>query len=87
MQPDGKIVLVGKYQQSDQPSPAVIGRMLSDGSFDSTFGNAGWVGTPFTGALSFDSLALQPDGKIVVAGTYLKDSTNQGWVLRYHGRD
>ncbi|MHB2062026.1 hypothetical protein [Pseudomonas monsensis] len=87
MQPDGKIVLVGKYQQSDQPSPAVIGRMLSDGSFDSTFGNAGWVGTPFTGALSFDSLALQADGKIVVAGTYLKDSTNQGWVLRYHGRD
>lgn len=87
MQPDGKIVLTGKYQQFDKQSPAVLARMLSDGSFDPSFGDVGWVGTSFDGVTVFYSLTLQADGKIVVAALNHSDANDQGWLLRYHGRD
>jgi uncharacterized delta-60 repeat protein len=55
VQPDGKIVVV--------TSGSVV-RYLSDGSLDSSFGAGGSVATAFDAA----AVALQPDGRIVVAG-------------------
>jgi uncharacterized delta-60 repeat protein len=71
LQPDGKIIVAGT---SDD---VVIGqqvfalaRFRSNGAPDSTFGNNGTVTTSFgpTGPSAAFAVALQPDGKIVVAG-------------------
>ncbi len=61
VQPDGKIVVV--------TSGSVV-RYLSDGSLDSSFGVGGYVATAFDAA----AVALQPDGKIVVAGAMSEGS-------------
>jgi len=67
MQPDGKIVLTG----SDQTTNSVlVVRLLENGAFDPSFGVGGVVLTPFA-PTSFGegrAVAIQPDGKIVVAG-------------------
>src|SRR5690242_5316647 len=67
IQPDGRIVLAGSV--SGQSEEFGLVRYNSDGTLDSTFGSAGEV------TLEFDhfgdaaqALALQSDGKIVVAG-------------------
>jgi uncharacterized delta-60 repeat protein len=65
LQPDGKIVVAGV---SD--GDFALARYLSNGTLDLTFGSNGTVLTDFSGG-SHDvatALALQPDGKIVVAG-------------------
>ncbi|MFJ2480943.1 hypothetical protein ACIOWE_11770 [Pseudomonas sp. NPDC087598] len=86
MQPDGKIVLIGKYQLPDNNLPAVVARLLSDGTFDPAFADVGWVGTRVDGTTTFRDVALQTDGKIVVAGERF-NSDVQGLVLRFHGRN
>ncbi|MFF1630386.1 calcium-binding protein [Streptomyces sp. NPDC058272] len=63
VQSDGKILAAG--QTGGQ---FAVVRYLADGSPDPAFGTAGQVVTSFTeGALGYD-MALQPDGRIVVAG-------------------
>src|SRR5207248_2442182 len=63
IQPDGKIVAVG-----DQQDPYVwdVVRLNSNGSFDTSFGGTGIVRTTF--GTYATGVALQADGKIVVAG-------------------
>ncbi|MEO8286117.1 MAG: delta-60 repeat domain-containing protein [Chloroflexota bacterium] len=73
LQPDGKVVLAGHYDYDDF---AVV-RTNADGTLDSSFGTDGMVRTPF--GLSMDvayAVALQPDGKIVAAGTGTVDEEN-----------
>ena len=60
IQSDGKIVAVA----SGVPQGEQVARFNTDGSLDTTFGNAGIASLPLNG----DLLALQPDGKIIVAG-------------------
>ncbi|GAA1553350.1 hypothetical protein GCM10009827_087580 [Dactylosporangium maewongense] len=82
--PDGKIVAVGYSlvrplgeEEGDQPDyDFVVARYNPDGSLDSTFGAGGVVQTTFGGTQSRDeakAVALQPDGKIVVAGSTDRD--------------
>ena len=73
VQPDGRI-LSGGY--SDLGTFAVrdfvVGRLTPDGLPDPTFGVDGRVSLDFNGASSLDegvALALQPDGRIILAGT------------------
>lgn len=87
LQSDGKIVAAGR---GGGPSEVDFGvaRLNSDGSLDSTFGNGGTVSTHFPGpGTSFDeahALAIQPDGKILVAGETDSLSTGAGFgVARY----
>ena len=64
LQPDGKIIVAGT---SDNHS--ALARYTSAGQLDPSFSDDGLVTTTMmSGALGFD-VALQPDGKIVVAGT------------------
>lgn len=64
IQPDGKIVAAGW----DLDDFAVV-RYNSDGSLDSGFGNNGQVITDVgPGDAAIESIALQPDGRIVAAG-------------------
>src|SRR5436190_5296595 len=71
IQADGKIIVVGE-------GAATLGfavvRYNTDGSLDSSFGSGGIVITE-VGSLNYGaaSVALQPDGKIVVAGKAITD--------------
>jgi uncharacterized delta-60 repeat protein len=73
LQPDGKIVVVGGYSQfSNQPLKGLaVNRFTANGTFDSSFNDTN-VTIPNAGSNSYqpNSVALQPDGKIVAAGNY-----------------
>ncbi|PYL56293.1 MAG: hypothetical protein DMF30_10320 [Verrucomicrobia bacterium] len=71
IQADGKIVAVGSAKNPATFYDFAAVRYLADGTIDTTFGVAGKVRTDF-GHADFDqarSAVLQPDGKIVAAGT------------------
>ncbi len=71
IQPDGKIVISGNMMDNDGKNQISLARLNSNGSLDSTFGTngRGTVTTPANFLHSSGALALQPDGKIIVAGT------------------
>jgi uncharacterized delta-60 repeat protein len=74
IQNDGKIVVAGDARNGLGDSGFASIRYNSDGSLDSTFGTAGKVFTLFgNSSASSTSIALQNDGKIVIAGS---DYTN-----------
>ncbi|OFZ67241.1 MAG: hypothetical protein A2V79_12495 [Betaproteobacteria bacterium RBG_16_56_24] len=69
IQPDGKIVVAGRAHNGVNNDFALL-RYNPDGSLDTTFNNTGKVLTA-VGPISDDAyaIALQTDGKIVVAGS------------------
>ena len=73
IQPDGRIVVAGFAQlpgNGGNPRVFALARYRSDGSPDTSFGNGGALTTSFGGNFAAASaIMLQPDGKIVVAGT------------------
>jgi uncharacterized delta-60 repeat protein len=82
LQPDGKIVLTG--HGSGATTDFISARLNTDGSLDTNFNTTGIVTTPVGAASDFSqTVVLQPDGKIVVAG-----SANVGFfntaAARYH---
>ena len=90
VQPNGKIVVTGQSAPWDWNAPVVsritLARFGADGSPDGSFGTGGKV----SGELGFSShataVALQPDGKIVLAGigtTY--ESGSSMLIGRYQG--
>lgn len=75
LQPDGKIIVVGKFTSvQGNPSNSIL-RLNSDGSIDNTF-NPGGIGPRFgyeAGSTYTNSVAkilLQPDGKIMIVGNF-----------------
>lgn len=71
LQSDQKVILIGVVQTSDDFTMTDFGmaRYNTDGSLDATFGNGGKVVTDFSGSLdSASAIAIQPDGKIILAG-------------------
>jgi len=67
LQGDGKIVVSGRgFINGDFHS--VLARYNSNGTFDASFGTGGTVTAIFGGDSDGISIALQPDGKIVVSG-------------------
>jgi uncharacterized delta-60 repeat protein len=65
LQPDGKIVAVGRTVGAD----FALARLNTDGTVDPTFGTAGRVLTDFPTVFGGpNAVALQADGKIVVTG-------------------
>src|SRR5438132_696290 len=74
IQPDGKIVVAGgAFPQFTFAGNFEVVRYNPNGSLDRSFGNGGIVTTTFPeGSYAFD-VALQPDGKIVAAGTVFGD--------------
>ncbi len=76
VQPDGKIVVAGSSEYD-----FAVARYHADGTLDSTFGNAGKQTTDFgDGVDAGRAMALQTDGKIVVAGSSHDDFA----VARYN---
>ena len=66
-QPDGKIVAVG-YVNNGSNKDFAIARYNADGSLDGSFGTGGLVYTDISGHDEARAVAIQSDGKIVVAG-------------------
>jgi uncharacterized delta-60 repeat protein len=74
IQPDGKIVVAGgAFPLFTFAGNFELVRYNPNGSLDTSFGNGGIVTTIFPeGSYAFD-VALQPDGKIIAAGTVFVD--------------
>jgi uncharacterized delta-60 repeat protein len=83
IQPDGKIVVAGR---TNKPAPNgnfdfALARYEVGGAIDNTFGTLGLVTTDFGGSVDRAfAMALQPDGKLVVAG----DSDANFALARYN---
>ncbi len=81
IQHDGKIVAVGTNYDGDDHDVVVI-RYNSDGSLDTSFNNTGIVMTDLDSDDYAQSVALQSNGKIVVAG-----SIDQNFALMRYKSD
>jgi uncharacterized delta-60 repeat protein len=68
VQPDGKYVIVGAATEPLGPGSLQLLRYLADGRPDAAFGSGGRVVTSFQYRDEPHGAALQPDGRIVVAG-------------------
>ena len=74
IQSDGKIVVVGyTWNNIDSRNEFVVVRYNTDGSLDNAFGTSGKVTTAFGGSGEAYAVAIQSDGKIVVAGVANSD--------------
>jgi uncharacterized delta-60 repeat protein len=85
--PDGKILVAGTSRSTteDFVYDIALARYNPDGSLDQTFGNGGLVKTDFNEMESARAVAIQPDGKIVVAGSISRfDGTSDFAVIRYN---
>ncbi len=82
IQTNGKIVVAGRVQAGGNDHIALV-RYNSDGTLDMTFGTGGQVGTAINIFDAGFALALQPDGKIVVAGVSLVQRFDFA-VVRYN---
>jgi uncharacterized delta-60 repeat protein len=71
LQPDGKLVAAGGVNFGGGNFDFALARYNPDGSLDATFGGTGKVMVDFgnSGDDGAQALALQPDGKILAAGT------------------
>ncbi len=96
VQSNGKIVVAGGASDSHGNNALAVLRYNADGTLDSTFGSGGMVLTNLVrginqGTAGYQGVAIQSDGKIVVAGMQLLSNTpinfqyDFEWVLaRYN---
>ena len=82
VQTDGKIVVVGLINNTSGNDFALT-RYTSAGILDTTFSTDGKQTTDFGGGDDAFAVAIQTDGKIVVAGTTTVGSTKDFAVARY----
>ncbi|MRR16466.1 MAG: hypothetical protein EG826_08435 [Deltaproteobacteria bacterium] len=83
IQADGKIVVAGYYEAGAFNKIAVV-RYNTNGSLDSTFGAGGIVTTPIGSNNDFAyAVAVQSDGKIVVAGSSNDGAKDLFALVRY----
>ena len=83
VQADGKIIVAG--QASAQ---LAIARYNPDGTLDSTFGAGGKVMTSAGQSAAGDALAIQPDGRIIAAGTvHFNTSAYDDWLIVRYNQD
>ncbi len=88
LQPDGKIVVAGycDLQSGGAGSSFCLARFESGGVLDPSFSTDGQLFTTMGNGNSFiRTIALQSDGKIIVAGYCLGLSTIDFCIARYHG--
>ena len=80
VQPDGKIIGVGNVYGSSTNNDALVFRLNADGTRDQRFGLRTLDG-PGGGEETAYGVALQRDGKIVVAGRTTKNENGAVWRL------
>jgi uncharacterized delta-60 repeat protein len=83
IQANGDIVAAGETAATPSgPSDFALARYTANGTLDVTFGDGGFVSTPFGNSVALaNTVLIQTDGKIVAAG-----NSNSGTTLaRYLG--
>ena len=87
LQTDGKIVVAGREQESGLFNFVIVRLNASDGSLDTSFGTAGVVTTDISSSGNDGgyALAIQIDGKIVVAGRSQIGGNYDFALTRYNG--
>lgn len=85
-QPDGKFLLTSCKQYPADPNYHLgVERYTADGVLDTAFGTNGLAATSFgTGLSAPTAIALQADGKIVVAGKYQPTNSRQWAIARFN---
>jgi uncharacterized delta-60 repeat protein len=88
VQPDGKIVVAGDSYSAANSDDFTLARYNPDGKLDPSFNGTGKVTTAMSsGQDDANSLALQPDGKLVAAGASLDGSGNFRFALARYNPD
>ncbi len=85
IQPDRKILVAGSTDNGTETVGA-IARIDEYGNFDVSFGGSGKVVVDFPGVsehITIKAMAVQSDGKIVVAGSYQSTLANTFFVARF----
>src|SRR5437764_1282096 len=85
-QGDGKIIVGGVSRDNIFGTSAIaLARYNTDGSLDASFGHNGRVRDTILGLVEITGIALQADGRIVVAGDGFTDTfTSDLFVARYN---
>jgi uncharacterized delta-60 repeat protein len=84
LQPDGKLVVVGKCTGPGPDDDAMVLRFLPTGAIDPDFGGTTTGQLDLVGSSDFGrAVALQPDGKILIAGdTRTSPNSKDGLIFR-----
>ncbi len=86
---DGKLIIVGFTTDSNNVDNAFIQRYNPDGSLDGSFNDVngnnagGTIISNFQNQAQLYAVALQPDGKIVVAGWAINNGLTNALIARY----
>ena len=83
LQPDGRILVAGS---AGRPLVFTVARLNADGSLDATFGTGGIAHNDLASDAVAYAVALQPDGRIVLAGT-VSLANGQGTCLMRFNAD
>ena len=84
LQADGALVIAGEVaaDNSDSPDTGLV-RLTANGELDTTFGGDGIVQIAYSpSADEASDVAIQPDGKVVIAGNILVGSTLDFMIAR-----
>lgn len=87
IQPDGKVVLMGRYGIPSSGNKIALTRHNTDGSIDTSFGNNGLVFNDInnSGHGYANGIVLQTDGKLIVCGYFRNSATSISLLLvRYN---
>jgi uncharacterized delta-60 repeat protein len=84
IQADGKIVAVGRSFAGPNPDNFALARYKPNGNLDSTFDGDGRVLTDFGASDAASDVAIQADGRIVVAGTSSSGGQAGFELVRYN---
>jgi uncharacterized delta-60 repeat protein len=83
--PDNSVLVFGQSTATDPNGDIAIARFTADGSYDTTFGNAGRVLTDLGGDDEANAVVLAGGGKFVVAGsTETADHAGSFAAVRYN---
>ena len=78
VQPDGKVLVAGLFTEFNQNSHGRLVRLNVDGTVDNTFNDGG---SGFNSVVN--AIALQPDGKLIVAGSFTEyNPANANFLVR-----
>lgn len=84
-QPDGKILVGGKFTSIRGGSRNYIARLNADGSLDATFNPGTGPNVPAGALRGINCIVVQPDGKILVGGQFTTwNSTARRCMARLH---
>jgi uncharacterized delta-60 repeat protein len=87
VQPDGKIVAAGFSSPPGGTRRFALVRYEADGALDPSFGDGGIVTTRLGADSAAQAVAIEPDGKIVVAGTASRPETGWDFALARYDSD